>query len=91
MPHVILPVWYDTYGNATCAEYLNIGIYANKSCAPGVSAAEFGDALCMLLDNNSTRGRELRATAQALGEQCRKEDGRDAAAGVIGKMAWGEM
>jgi hypothetical protein len=87
VPQIILPTWFDTYGNATCAEFLKIGVYANKSCAPNVSAAEFGDALCMLLDESSARGRELRTTAQALGERCRKIDGRKAAANTISKMA----
>lgn len=91
VPQIILPVWYDTYGNATCAEYLKIGVYANKTCAPGVSDTEFGEALCMLLDETNARGREIRATAQALGERCRKVEGREVAADVIVRIARGEM
>lgn len=67
--------------------FLEIGIYANKSCAPNVSAMEFGDALCIILDEHDICGREIIATAQALGERCRERDGREVAAIVIMKMA----
>lgn len=87
MPQIILPVWYDTYGNATCAEYLKIGLFANKSCAPHVSAEEFGDALYMVLDEDSRCGTEIRATARLFGERSRMNDGRETAASVIKKMA----
>ncbi len=87
---MILPIWYDTYGNATCAEYVNIGVYANKSCAPHVSDTEFADALCMLLDENDARGRKIRETAQLLGKRCRQVEGREIAAKVILEMARGE-
>ena len=88
---MILPVWYDTYGNAACAEFLKIGIYANRNCAPGISDTEFGNALCLVLDKNNVRGREIRLTSKAIGERCRKESGREIAAGVIMKIVRGEI
>ena len=91
IPHVILPVWYDTYSNAVCAEFLKIGIYANRDCAPAISDAEFGNALCLVLDENNVCGREIRSTSKALGERCQKESGREIAAGVILKIIHGEI
>jgi len=91
VPHVILPVWYDTYGNAACAEFLKIGIYANRNCAPGISDTEFGNALCLVLDENDVCGKEIRSTSKTLGERCQKESGREIAAGVILKIIRGEI
>lgn len=87
MPQIILPTWFDTYGNATCAEYLNVGIYANKSCAPDISTKEFGNALRILFDENDARGKGIRATARALGDRCRRLDGREVAAKTILRFA----
>ncbi|CAG8220785.1 unnamed protein product [Penicillium salamii] len=45
VPHVVLPVWYDTYDFATRVEWLGIGVWGNKTVAPRVDGAELGAAL----------------------------------------------
>ncbi|CAG7959066.1 unnamed protein product [Penicillium olsonii] len=45
VPHVVLPVWYDTYDFATRVEWLGIGVWGNKTAAPSIDGAELGAAL----------------------------------------------
>ena len=58
VPHIVLPVWYDTYDFASRVEYLGIGIYGSKSCSPKVKAEEFGNALMRVVGHESQRFRE---------------------------------
>lgn len=88
IPQIILPQWYDLYDYATRAEYLGIGIYANKLVAPSVDAAEFGAALIMVLKPGSS----YTLKAQALGKVCKEKcGGRDMGARRLLAVADEEM
>ncbi|KAF8126147.1 hypothetical protein EV363DRAFT_1174673 [Boletus edulis] len=83
VPHIVLPVWYDTYDYAQRAEFLNIGIFANRTCAPGVQAEEFGKAL-VRVTGDSEEAVKLRTSAKHLKEVCRaKGKGRKLACAAI--------
>ena len=88
VPHIVLPVWFDTYDYAQRAEFLNIGIFANKTCAPGVGAEEFGKALVRVTGDSVEAGK-LRTSAKHLKELCRaKRNGRELACAAILKEVW---
>lgn len=83
LPHVVLPVWFDTYDYAARVEYLGIGIYGSKTSAPNVRAAELGPAL-VRITADSDEAAKFRAGAKRLKELCRaKGNGRELAAAVI--------
>ncbi|KAF8551422.1 UDP-Glycosyltransferase/glycogen phosphorylase [Imleria badia] len=83
IPHVVLPVWLDTYGYATRAEYLNIGISGNKTSSPGVRAEEFGRAL-VRVTGDSEEAVKFRTSAKRLKDVCRaKGNGRELATATI--------
>ena len=83
VPHIVLPVWYDTYDYAQRAEFLNIGIFGSKTSAPGVHAEEFGRAL-MLVTGDSEEAVKFRTSAKHLKELCRaKGNGRELASEAI--------
>jgi hypothetical protein len=79
-----LPQWYDTYDYASKAEYLEIGVYGNKSCAPMVDAIEFGNALMKVVGDTNMRGK-----AREMGILCKKSGGRALAASMISKLTLG--
>jgi hypothetical protein len=81
IPQVVLPQWYDTYDYASKAEYLGLGIYGNKSCAPMVDANEFGNALLRVVGDAG-----MREKARELGEVCQDSGGRTLAASLIGEL-----
>ncbi|KAF5373765.1 hypothetical protein D9758_000857 [Tetrapyrgos nigripes] len=78
VPHVILPVWYDTYDYARRAEYLGIGLFGSVNSAPGADAEEFGRALIRVIGDGS-----FAAKAQALAQSCGNGVGRKLAADKI--------
>lgn len=81
MPHIILSVWYDTYDYANRVERLNIGVFGNKTCGPGVRAEEFGQALVRV---TGVEAAKFRTEAKRLKEVCRtKGNGREVAAMAI--------
>ncbi|KAF8555816.1 UDP-Glycosyltransferase/glycogen phosphorylase [Imleria badia] len=83
IPHIVLPVWYDTYDYAQRAEFLNIGIFGSKTSAPGVHAEEFGKAL-MRVTGDSEEAVKLRMSAKHLKELCRaRGNGRELASAAI--------
>lgn len=83
VPHIVLPVWYDTYDYAQRAEYLNIGIFGSKTCAPGVRAEEFGRAL-VRVTGNSEEATKFRTSAKRLKDICRaKGNGQELASMAI--------
>ncbi|KAG6379763.1 hypothetical protein JVT61DRAFT_10300 [Boletus reticuloceps] len=83
VPHIVLPVWFDTYDYAQRAEFLNIGIFGNRTCAPGVRAEEFGKAL-VRVTGDSEEAVQLRMSAKHLKEVCRaKGTGRKLACAAI--------
>ncbi|KAI9568646.1 hypothetical protein HD554DRAFT_2021909 [Boletus coccyginus] len=83
IPHIVLPVWYDTYDYARRAEYLNIGIFGNKAFAPGVGAEEFGKAL-VRVSGDSEEAVKFKTSAKRLRELCRaRGNGRELASAAI--------
>ena len=87
VPHIVLPVWFDTYDYAQRAEFLNIGIFGNKTCAPGVRAEEFGKALVRVTGDSVEAGK-LRTSAKHLKELCRAQgNGRELVSAAILKEA----
>ena len=89
VPHVVLPVWFDTYDYAQRAEFLNIGIFGSKTSAPGVHAAEFGRAL-VRVTGDSAEAEKFRMSAKRLKELCKaKGNGRELASAAILKEAAG--
>lgn len=66
VPHVILPAWQDCYENAARAEWIGIGMYGNKTCAPGINGKELSRALVNVMSNNSYHEK-----AAMLKERCR--------------------
>ncbi|KAJ5362845.1 hypothetical protein N7541_003689 [Penicillium brevicompactum] len=61
VPHVVLPVWFDTYDFATRAEWLGIGVWGNKSAAPHIDGAELGDALVRVIASDESVNMFLKA------------------------------
>jgi UDP:flavonoid glycosyltransferase YjiC (YdhE family) len=88
IPQIILPQWYDLYDYAARAEYLGIGIYANKLVAPSVDAAEFGAALIEIVKPGSAYARKAQALKKICEEKC---GGRDAGARRLLEVADEEM
>ncbi|KAH0828094.1 hypothetical protein J3R83DRAFT_3753 [Lanmaoa asiatica] len=87
LPHIVLPVWYDTYDYASRVEFLNIGIFGNKTCSPSVEAVEFGKAL-VRVTGNTEEAAKFRTSAKRLKELCRaKGNGRELSCAAILKEA----
>ncbi|KAG8214161.1 hypothetical protein J3R82DRAFT_10936 [Butyriboletus roseoflavus] len=87
IPHIVLPVWLDTYDHANRAEFLSIGIFGNKTCAPSVRAEEFGKALVRVTGDTEEAGK-FRRSAKRLKELCRaRGNGRELSSMVILKEA----
>lgn len=86
MPQVVLAQWYDTYGYAARVDYLGIGLYSNKSCAPTVEANEFARALLRIVGG---KGEEtaFRRKARELGKISQASNGREGAADIITREA----
>ncbi|KAL4916755.1 diacylglycerol acyltransferase-domain-containing protein [Aspergillus aurantiobrunneus] len=82
VPHVVLPAWQDCYENAARAEWLGIGVYANKSRAPDISGKELSKALVKVLGNDSY----LQKAAE-LQKLCQRKEGRIQAADRIADLA----
>ena len=83
VPHIVLPVWFDTYDYAQRAEFLNIGIFGSKTSAPGVRAEEFGRALVRITGDDE-EAVKFRTSANHLRELCRaKGNGRELASVAI--------
>ncbi|KAK1216781.1 hypothetical protein PQX77_020577 [Marasmius sp. AFHP31] len=85
VPHVVLPVWYDTYDFASRVEYLGVGVYGNKACSPNVEAREFGHALARVVGSEAER---YRAKARGLRDVCWKRgSGREIGAKRVLELA----
>ncbi|KAF8555817.1 UDP-Glycosyltransferase/glycogen phosphorylase [Imleria badia] len=83
VPHIVLPVWFDTYDYAQRAEFLNIGIFGSKTSAPGVRAEEFSRAL-VRVTRDSEEAVKFRTSAKRLKDVCRaKGNGRELATATI--------
>ncbi|PYI09645.1 diacylglycerol o-acyltransferase [Aspergillus sclerotiicarbonarius CBS 121057] len=81
VPHVVLPGWQDCYENAVRTESFGIGVYANKSAAPGVDTRELADALLKVVGNPS-----YQAKAAELSVLCLKKEGRVVGAEKIAEL-----
>ena len=86
-PQIILATWFDTYEYAARIEYLGIGIYGNKTAAPGASTEEFGNALSAILLDKSDKSQRMHERAKTLGDLCQKSGGRKYACDVLFKEA----
>lgn len=82
LPQVIIAVWLDLYDNASKAEYIGVGLYGNKSSAPEVDAAEFGQALSRVTDMVN-EGLRMKERALWVAQRCREAGGKQAAADFI--------
>ncbi|KAL1675311.1 glycosyltransferase family 1 protein [Schizophyllum commune] len=80
-PHVVLPQWADTYYNAVAVEYVGLGVYGNKTCAPDIDAKELSEALARVTSGEEGVG--FRERARAAGLKCREAGGRKAAADIV--------
>ncbi|KAL0570196.1 hypothetical protein V5O48_011770 [Marasmius crinis-equi] len=86
-PHVVLPVWYDTYDFASRVEYLGVGVYGSKTCAPNVASEEFGTAL-MRVVGSGEESEIFRAKARGLRDICkRRGSGREIGAKRVLELA----
>ena len=82
VPHVVLPVWADTYDYAPRVEFLGIGRWGSRKASPKCRADELGRVL-----NDVILGPEadnMKKTAQNLAEVCdARGEGRKIAATEI--------
>lgn len=66
-------------------EFLGIGVYASKKCAPEVEREELTGAMRKVLGS-----KEMRGKAKGLGEMCRaRKGGREVAADLIEEIICG--
>lgn len=77
VPQIVLAQWYDTYDFAARAEFLGIGVYGNKSVAPGVEKEELARALKSSIEES------VKEKVGRLKEICRSSGGRKGAADTI--------
>lgn len=61
---------------------MGVGLYGNKSSAPGVDAAEFGKALSRVTDMGD-EGLRMKEKALWVSQRCREAGGKRAAADFI--------
>lgn len=83
MPHVILPAWQDCYENAARAEWLGIGVYANKTAAPNIESKELFEGISKVMSNRASYVKK----AEQLQALCRKKEGRVLGAEKIADLA----
>jgi hypothetical protein len=86
IPQVLLPAWYKCYDYATRAEYLRIGIYANKKVAPNVDKEEFANATLRVIGEKEGVETQFSVKAKELGVPCRRSGGRKRVAEMISEL-----
>ncbi|PYI11085.1 UDP-glucoronosyl and UDP-glucosyl transferase family protein [Aspergillus sclerotiicarbonarius CBS 121057] len=64
VPHIVLPLWLDTYDFANRVEYHGIGVWGSKTSAPKTNGKELGEAFRRVLA--SAESETIRTKAQAL-------------------------
>ncbi|KAK0645433.1 hypothetical protein B0T16DRAFT_411164 [Cercophora newfieldiana] len=64
VPHVVCPVWLDTYDFATRVEYLDIGVWANRTRAPEIKGEDLAEALELV--SSGAAAERLRTNARKL-------------------------
>jgi UDP:flavonoid glycosyltransferase YjiC (YdhE family) len=87
VPHVVCPVWLDTYDFATRVEYLGIGLWANRGCAPNVDRTSLRRALDEVI--GGVGADEMRRKARSLAKIVGRVDSgrRFAASRVLDAVA----
>ncbi|KAJ3795868.1 hypothetical protein GGU11DRAFT_746674 [Lentinula aff. detonsa] len=70
VPHVVLPVWYDTYDYATRVEWLGIGLWGSHRSAPNAEASELAEAL-LRVAGPGEEAESFKRKAENLAENCR--------------------
>ncbi|TFK31387.1 hypothetical protein BDQ12DRAFT_740049 [Crucibulum laeve] len=85
---IILPNAYDEYEYARRVEYLGVGIYANKLCAPDVDAAELASSLLQVIAPENEYSRRAKELAGICRDKC---GGREKAARRILEVADGVL
>ena len=78
VPHIVLPVWFDTYDFAKRVEYLGIGLYPSRRTAPHVSSKDLSEAISTVIDDN-IGGSKMLKKARQLKALCAKVEGREVA------------
>jgi hypothetical protein len=68
-------------------EYLGIGIYGSKTCAPNVNTEELANALVTVADGRNEMGKQMTAKAKELATAVAKYGGRKTAARKIIEFA----
>ena len=81
IPQIILAQWFDLYDMAARVEYVGIGIYGNRSVAPGIDATEFGAAVSRLLAPGEAE--KFARKAKEVGEACKMAPGKK---GLVAKI-----
>ncbi|KAL0951773.1 hypothetical protein HGRIS_008444 [Hohenbuehelia grisea] len=82
VPQLILAMWLDLYDTASKVEYRGLGIYGNKSCAPGVDAVEFGKALARIT-TSGPEADQIKANTTRVAKLCKEAGGKKAAVDFI--------
>ncbi|TRM69952.1 glycosyltransferase family 1 protein [Schizophyllum amplum] len=86
-PQIILPMWYDTYTNATRLEYCGLGVYGSKTAAPGVDPGELEQAMLRVVSGPESV--EFRYRAREVGIKCREAGGRERVAdSILDYLTW---
>ncbi|KAJ5604574.1 hypothetical protein N7510_009728 [Penicillium lagena] len=67
VPHVVLPVWLDTYDFAVRVEWLGIGVWGSHRTAPIVDSGDLGSALVRVMASSESAGMMQRAQGIANG------------------------
>lgn len=77
IPQIILPLWWDTYDYAVQAEWLGVGIWANRKHAPFIHEEELADAILSIIADTDIRLRASEVASRLT------RPGRDVAAEYI--------
>ncbi|OJJ51180.1 hypothetical protein ASPZODRAFT_55950 [Penicilliopsis zonata CBS 506.65] len=85
VPHIVLPVWLDTYDFANRVEYHGIGVWGSKNSAPKPDGKELGEAFRRVLASEESE--MMRTKAQALQKTLPATPGRVLACEKILELA----
>jgi 2-acylglycerol O-acyltransferase 1 len=83
---VVLPAWQDCYENAARAEWLQVGLHANKTSAPNISESELTKAITAILESDT-----FHQNARKLSRSVSASSGRARAADLIVDIASGRL
>lgn len=84
VPQIIHPQWYDLYTNAVRAEWLGIGVHANKGHDAEFHDVQFADALERVsLRESGQPGHAMKTKADGIAKVCQAARGGQKAAQVI--------